>query len=62
MPTKTRRKSVCPPDIETVIYPDEYIDRLQAEAEIASMHIRSGELKPMSLEDLARKFGVDFKR
>jgi len=62
MPTKTRRKSVCPPDIETVIYPDEYIDRLQAEAEIASMQLRTGELKHMSLEDLAREVGVDFKR
>jgi hypothetical protein len=59
---KTGRKSVCPPDIETVIYPDEYIDRLQAEAEVAMAQIRSGELKHISLEELAREVGVDFKR
>jgi hypothetical protein len=60
MPTKTRRKSVCPPDIETVIYPDEYIDRLQAEAEIASIQLKRGEL--ISFDDFARKLGVDFRR
>jgi hypothetical protein len=58
MPTKTRRKSVCPPDIETVIYPDEYIDRLQAEAEIASIQLKRGELT--SAEDFARELGIDF--
>jgi len=60
MPTKTRRKSICPPDIETVIYPDEYIDRLQAEAEIASMQLKRGEL--ISFEDLVLKYGVDLKK
>jgi len=55
MPTKTRRKSVCPPDIETEIYPDEYIDRLQAEAEIASIQLKRGELT--SAEDFARELG-----
>jgi len=62
MPTKTRRKSVCPPDIETVIYPDEYIDRLQAEAEIASMQIRTGELPYIPLEEYALKHGVDLRK
>ncbi|MDR2592689.1 MAG: hypothetical protein LBC59_07780 [Chitinispirillales bacterium] len=60
MPTKTRRKHYCPPDIETVIYPDEYIDRLQAEAEIASIQLKRGEL--LSLEDLVLKYGVDLKK
>jgi len=62
MPTKTRRKSICPPDIETVIYPDEYIDRLQAEAEIASMQIRTGELPYIPLEEYALKHGVDLSK
>jgi len=62
MPTKTRRKSICPPDIETVEYPDEFIDELEAEVEVALAQIRSGELKHISLEDLARELGVDFKR
>jgi len=62
MPTKTRRKSICPPDIETVEYPDEYIDRLQAEAEIASMQIRTGELPYIPLEEYALKFGVDLRK
>jgi hypothetical protein len=57
MPTKTRRKSVCPPDIETVIYPDEYIDRLQAEAEIASIQLKRGELT--SAVDFARELGIE---
>jgi len=62
MPTKTRRKPDYPPDIEVVIYPDDVLERLEAEAEIASMQIRSGELEHISLEDLARELGVDFKR
>jgi hypothetical protein len=62
MPTKTRRKSICPPDIETVEYPDEFIDELKAEVEVALSQIRSGEFQHISLEDLAREVGVDFKR
>ena len=58
MPTETRRKPDYPPDIEVVVYPDEYIDRLQAEAEIASIQLKRGELT--SAEDFARELGIDF--
>jgi len=58
MLTKTRRKPDYPPDIEVVVYPDEYIDRLQAEAEIASIQLKRGELT--SAEDFARELGIDF--
>ena len=60
MPTKTRRKSICPPDIETVIYPDEFIEELQAEVQVALSQLKRGELT--SADDFARELGIDFKR
>jgi hypothetical protein len=62
MPTKTRRKSICPPDIETVIYPDEFIEELQAEVQVALSQIRSGELPYIPLEEFALKHGVDLSK
>jgi len=62
MLTKTRCKPDYPPDIEVVEYPPDVLERLEAKAEIASMQIRTGELEHISLEDLARELGVDFKR
>jgi hypothetical protein len=60
MLTKVRRKPYYPPDIEEVEYPDEFLDELDAEAEIASMQLKRGEL--ISLEDLVLKYGVDLKK
>jgi hypothetical protein len=62
MPTKTRRKPDYPPDIEVVVYPDDVLERLEAEAEIASMQIRSGELPYIPLEEYALKHGVDLRK
>ncbi|GBU21353.1 hypothetical protein R80B4_01242 [Fibrobacteres bacterium R8-0-B4] len=62
MLTKTISKINYPADIEDVEYPDEFMDELEAEAEIASLQAKTGELPYISLEDFARELGVDFKR
>jgi hypothetical protein len=62
MLTETRRKPVCPPDIETVEYPDEFMEELQAEVEVALAQIRSGELPYIPLEEFALKHGVDLSK
>ena len=50
------------PIVGEVVYPDEFMDELEAEAEIASLQAKTGELPYISLEDFARELGVDFKR
>jgi len=50
------------PIVGEVVYPDEFMDELEAEAEIASLQAKTGELPYISLEDFARKYGIDFKR
>jgi hypothetical protein len=57
-----RDYSVEPADIEDVTaeYPLEYIEKLEKLAEEAERQIASGELKPMTVEELAAKHG--FKR
>jgi len=59
---KPRPKTNFPAVIGEVVYPDDLMDELEAEAEIASLQAKTGELPPTSLEDFARELGVDFKR
>jgi len=60
MLTKVRRKPYYPPDIEEVEYPDEFLDELDAEAEIASIQLKRGELT--SADDFARELGIDIRK
>jgi len=57
--TKTKSKISYPVDIEEVVYPDDYMDELEAEAEIASLQFKTGELQHISVEDLAKELGVE---
>jgi hypothetical protein len=50
------------PIVGEVEYPNDFMDELEAEAEIAALQAKTGELPYISLEDLARELGVDFKR
>jgi hypothetical protein len=59
MLTKTKPKISYPADIEEVVYPDDYMDELEAEAEIASLQFKTGELQHISVEDLAKELGVE---
>ena len=59
MLTKVRNKINYPEDIEVVKYPYEFVAELENEAEIARLKYRAGELKSMSADDLALKFGVN---
>jgi len=63
MITAEKRTTTYPvPIVGEVVYPDEFMDELEAEAEIASLQAKTGELPYISLEDFARELGVDFKR
>jgi len=57
---KPRQKVHFPAVIGEVVYPDDLMDELEAEAEIASLQASTGELPPTSLEDFARELGIDF--
>jgi len=52
------RELNLPNDIETVEYPQEFIDRLRHIAEITKMQIATGEDK--SIETLSRKLGFNY--
>jgi hypothetical protein len=51
-----------PANIEVVKYPDEFIEELETEAEIAALQVKTGELQYVPLEDFALKFGVDLRK
>ncbi|GBU22960.1 hypothetical protein R80B4_02873 [Fibrobacteres bacterium R8-0-B4] len=61
MLTKTISNINYPADIEAVEYPDEFIEELETEAEIASLQAKTGELPHIQLEEFALKFGVDLR-
>jgi hypothetical protein len=52
--------TVEPADIEDVSaeYPQEYIEELEREFELARLQIATGELKPMSVAEYAAKKGI----
>jgi len=47
-----------PLDIEEAEYPQEVIDRWDREFEIAEEQIATGELKPMTIAEIAEKAGI----
>jgi len=58
----TETEVELPPELasitETVYYPPEVVDRWLKESEITMQKLRTGELKCVSLEELALKYGV----
>jgi DNA-directed RNA polymerase sigma subunit (sigma70/sigma32) len=59
MLTKSSVKRAIPANLPTVKYPDEVVERWNKEAEIARQQIATGELKPMSVRELAVELGLD---
>jgi len=56
--TKTVRPFDEPEDIEDAEYPQEVIDMWDREFEIAEKQIEMGELKPMTIAEIAEKAGI----
>jgi len=48
-----------PPDLPMVDYPDEVVERWKKISEITRQQIATGELKPMTVEELAAMYGID---
>jgi len=55
--TKEQRREIID-KLPTVKYPDEVIQRLKREYLVAKAQMASGELKPMSAAEYARKKGI----
>jgi hypothetical protein len=57
MPTLTQARPktvpIIPDDIEDEDYPSEVLDELDREFEIAKLQIASGELRPMTVAEIA---------
>ena len=47
-----------PADLEEVEYPPEVIERWDKEFEIARLQIATGELRPMSIAEIAERVGI----
>ena len=61
MPVMERTEAVLPPEfmnLPDAEYPPEVIARWDKEVEIAEMQIATGELKPVSVEELAAELGI----
>ena len=61
MPVLERTEAVLPPealDLPEVEYPQEIIDWLEKEVEIAEMQIASGELVPQTAAEMAAEWGI----
>ena len=62
MPVMERREAYCPPEamnLPEVEYPPEVIARLDAIRAVTEAQIASGELKPMSVAELAAELGIE---
>jgi hypothetical protein len=61
MPVMERTEIKLPPEfmnLPDAEYPPEVIERWDNETEIAEMQIATGELKPVSVAELAAEFGI----
>ena len=62
MPTLTQARPktvpIIPDDFEDEDYPPEVLDELDREFEIAKLQIVSGELRPMTVAEIAAAVGV----
>ena len=62
MPVMERRETYCPPEamnLPTVEYPPEVIARLDSIRAVTEAQLAAGELKPMSVAELAAELGIE---